>query len=649
MAEPAGPVAAGGPAGAATGGKPEEKQSTLGSMIQGISRMILMFYAMQWIKGMFTGNQPATAPQKAPQSPAYDPTTGRAVPRAVPASYAPLWTFSDWKTDLYVYLSEDEYFDEFTDVNKLIWKETGMTFGNMSEVRVKDMQIEISENVQNNGSLYAHSFLTVRGLSPNPVAKTYDQDKTLYNRKLLTRYKKKKKVVIKKKLVAGSKEEEKEKVKESETEDDEEDTGETPIISYWWQNLTLSVVPEFSMIPSNTPPAVLKTMRIHEDGLHYYPIFHADDFWLLSEQLMPINETTKTLNLTLSFRPKSFWYYTLLVQFEESFRVQNEMMGVEQKETDEIKRMFLETNPILLAVTMFVSLLHSVFDFLAFKNDIAFWKDKKDMDGMSFRTIVMNVAFQLIIFLYLFDNETSWMIIMSNAVGLVIEAWKIHKTVIVKRKDTFPFVEFIDKFKPSKLAKKTQKYDEMAFRYLSYVFYPLLAGYTIYSLMYEEHKSWYSFIVGTLVGFVYMFGFISMTPQLFINYKLKSVAHMPWKTFMYKALNTFIDDLFAFVIKMPWLHRIACLRDDVIFLIYLYQRWIYPEDKRRRNEFGQVGEPGADDNQDDILDSDDEAEAKKNDDLKKDIKAVEGAADVEEKVETKEEANADGEGLRKRK
>lgn len=62
---------------------------------------------------------------------------------------------------------------------------------------------------------------------------------------------------------------------------------------------------------------------------------------------------------------------------------------------------------------------------------------------------------------------------------------------------------------------------------------------------------------------------------VFINYKLKSVAHMPWKTFIYKALNTFIDDLFAFVIKMPWLHRLACLRDDAVFLVYLYQRWIY--------------------------------------------------------------------------
>ena len=79
-----------------------------------------------------------------------------------------------------------------------------------------------------------------------------------------------------------------------------------------------------------------------------------------------------------------------------------------------------------------------------------------------------------------------------------------------------------------------------------------------------------------------------MTPQLFINYKLKSTAHMPWKTFMYKALNTFVDDLFGFIIKMPTMHRLSCLRDDLIFVIYLYQRWIYGVDSKRANEFGQV-------------------------------------------------------------
>ena len=59
---------------------------------------------------------------------------------------------------------------------------------------------------------------------------------------------------------------------------------------------------------------------------------------------------------------------------------------------------------------------------------------------------------------------------------------------------------------------------------------------------------------------------------------------------MYKTLNTFIDDLFAFTIKMPTLHRLATLRDDVIFFIYLYQSWAYKVDYTRVNEFGQGGE-----------------------------------------------------------
>lgn len=53
------------------------------------------------------------------------------------------------------------------------------------------------------------------------------------------------------------------------------------------------------------------------------------------------------------------------------------------------------------------------------------------------------------------------------------------------------------------------RYDKLAFRYVSYVAIPLLAGYTIYSLLYNTHKGWYSFIISTLTSFVYMFGFVS--------------------------------------------------------------------------------------------------------------------------------------------
>ena len=65
---------------------------------------------------------------------------------------------------------------------------------------------------------------------------------------------------------------------------------------------------------------------------------------------------------------------------------------------------------------------------------------------------------------------------------------------------------------------------------------------------------------------------------------------MPAKAMTYKFLNTFIDDLFAFTIKMPTLHRLATLRDDVIFFVYLYQSWAYKVDYTRVNEFGQGGD-----------------------------------------------------------
>jgi ACR3 family arsenite efflux pump ArsB len=77
---------------------------------------------------------------------------------------------------------------------------------------------------------------------------------------------------------------------------------------------------------------------------------------------------------------------------------------------------------------------------------------------------------------------------------------------------------------------KTQDYDEIATSHLLFVVMPLMVGYAAYSLVHERHKSWYSWILTSLTGFVYVFGFVMMTPQLFINYKLRSVAHLPWRT-----------------------------------------------------------------------------------------------------------------------
>ncbi|TQS33066.1 hypothetical protein Golomagni_06604 [Golovinomyces magnicellulatus] len=242
---------------------------------------------------------------------------------------------------------------------------------------------------------------------------------------------------------------------------------------------------------------------------------------------------------------------------------------------------------------------------------------------------------QTVIFLYLVDNSqnTSWMILGSQVIGIFIEFWKITTIVDVRLRPTpagsiLPYwIVFEDKYKLTETEEKTKEYDEIAFKYMNMAAVPLLIAYAIYSLMYDTHKSWYSFVITTLVGSVYAYGFLMMIPSLYINYRLKSVAHMPAKAMMYKFLNTFIDDLFAFTIKMPFLHRLATFRDDIIFFIYIYQRWAYTTDYTRVNEFGQGG---------------DDDEPEKKDEAKADAKAV-AAGDIKQvEAEVKDKAKASG-------
>ena len=204
--------------------------------------------------------------------------------------------------------------------------------------------------------------------------------------------------------------------------------------------------------------------------------------------------------------------------------VQQSWGAMAEGESDEFKRVLLEGNPFFLALTFCVSLLHSVFDFFAFKNDIGFWRNKKSVEGLSVRSIGINcfmqviqpwhvlptccglqllwhrhccsptqlccvccilppfcmpvlliidcvlcfaellifpmcrwrchecldscfILLQLIIFLYLLDNETSTVVLLSAGAGTAIEFWKVTKAmkVSVDWSRGFPLPKFEDK------------------------------------------------------------------------------------------------------------------------------------------------------------------------------------------------------------
>lgn len=465
----------------------------------------------------------------------------------------------------------------------------------------------VMEAVRKNLTLRMHAVVSRRGRTIFEEDETYDVRDVLVASFDLT-VRRRKKIVKTRKLLGRERAKASdggEPVMESmdgdggEEGEGEEDATREMVMTYFKPNATLTVVDDFvAYNPTTLPDILASQMRFTDERRSgYHPTVYFNEFWMIKSYLQQFNETSAaTLKVNFNFEALSQFRWQMYTSMEQSWKTQRDFGAAGENDADNIKRVFLEGNPVLLAVTSVVSLLHTVFDFLAFKNDVVFWKNRKSMEGLSGRSVVFNAACQLIIFLYLCDNETSWMILMSSGMGTAIEFWKVTKAmdVDIVRPTPISLPRLRIKPKQSSLKSETARHDADAMRYMSYVLYPLCAVYAVYSLRTHEHKGWYSFVLNSLVGAVYTFGFIAMTPQLYINYKLKSVAAMPWKQMGYKFLNTIIDDLFAFVIKMPTLHRISVFRDDVIFLLFLYQRRIYRVDASRVNEFGYAAEPTED-------------------------------------------------------
>ncbi|XP_022967750.1 cleft lip and palate transmembrane protein 1 homolog [Cucurbita maxima] len=498
--------------------------------------------------------------------------------------------------DMWVYLSEHERFTDFGNEGALVWHENGIPYAIWGQESVRSLSLKYypSEDLKQNGSLYAHVFFARSGYTPDPNDPEFQPLAAFGRTHSIVIYLPKSKADKKKSLLGNSEGSDAGEILKEVVDDNQvdlKDDGPVEWVSYWKPNVTINLVDDFTGYPHNgVPPNIAPYLNVEPTTGNYYPTIFFNEFWLLRDKLVRINETVKELVLNLEVAPISMTKWQLFLQIDQSFQIHRSYGSMLEGEADELKRVFLEGNPYLLAVTMVVSLLHSVFDMLAFKNDIQFWNKNKSMEGLSAKSVIVSFISQLIVFLYLLDNDTSWMILASSGIGCCIEFWKIGKAMHIEidRSGRIPMLRFRDR--ESYAGNKTKEYDDLAMKYLSYVLFLLVGCSSVYSLMYEQHKSWYSWILSSLTSCVYMFGFIMMCPQLFINYKLKSVAHLPWRQMTYKFLNTIIDDLFAFVIKMPTLHRLSVFRDDLIFLIYLYQRWVYPVDKKRINEFGFGGE-----------------------------------------------------------
>jgi hypothetical protein len=318
----------------------------------------------------------------------------------------------------------------------------------------------------------------------------------------------------------------------------------------------------------------------------YSPMVYVDELSLPHSsqvELAPVEENKPPIVLQVKFGSISPTVDTLNRQVHMAFDTAESFLT--GPELDEIRYFLQDERLYRFALTQVISYLHIWLDYLAFRDEIRFYRGRQNLAGVSTTSVLTRLGCSVIIFLYLLDGGgTSWVVLISIFASCVTEAWKVWKLLQPTWNSKFPFVKF--RQLQSVKDREAAEYDRIAFRYLAMVLYPLVAVWSLYALQHYQYSSWYSWFISNMANAVYTCGFISLCPQLYVNYRLKSVAHLPWKVFLYKIFNTFVDDAFAWLIEMPMKHRLMTLRDDVVFLAFLVQVYIYRVDKTRTNEFG---------------------------------------------------------------
>jgi hypothetical protein len=375
--------------------------------------------------------------------------------------------------------------------------------------------------------------------------------------------------------------------------------SQVPHFKYNRQPIVLRLVADQQLYSINAPARSdgLKLKYTREgEQIYHKPTMYVDDVALLHSsqiQLAPPEEQADNprppITLTIQLSIISPFRHVFHRQLEVGFSMLENVL--EPNELDEIRHMISDEYMYRFILTQIITFVHIYLDYMAFRDEMRFYKGKKSMGGISMSSVIGRFICQLVIFLYLCDGgNTSWLILGSVGSGVAIEFWKTTKFFQLKITRSFPFVSLLNTSGMTTLERDTMNYDSIAQKFLGLILYPLVFGSALYSKKFHVYSSLWSWIISNLANAVYTFGFITLCPQLYVNYRLKSVAHLPWKVFIYKIFNTFVDDVFAFMIQMPLKHKLMTLRDDVVFVIFLIQAYIYRVDKTRTNEFGYAYE-----------------------------------------------------------
>ena len=277
------------------------------------------------------------------------------------------------------------------------------------------------------------------------------------------------------------------------------------------------------------------------------------------------------LSMEISYRSLGMSYWMLSDTLIRSFDAAEDKMKINEYDIDSFKMLITGSSGWKLFIVYLVSVLHFIFEYLALKSDFSFWKSKTTFDGISESSISMNIGMGAISALYVIEQDESRIALYFILIKMGMNLWKIYKLKQQPERE--------------ETAVLLHGEEKTCMKLLLLALLPLVIIFCVYRLVFHKFRSWYSWAILSLTAASEVFGFVTMTPQVFMNYRLKSVEHLPWPALTYSFINTFIDDLFAFgIFRVPEVSRYSCLRDDIVFVIICVQRWWYNRKGVKKNQ-----------------------------------------------------------------
>lgn len=152
-------------------------------------------------------------------------------------------------------------------------------------------------------------------------------------------------------------------------------SSESQESGYWHSNLDIVIVDFNDSLDIGTVHPFLKPMISLDYSASniYQPIIFSNNFWKLSDQFIPVSKLTQnntsgnavtSLNVTVTH--SSFFKFKWQQIFDRAIKQQP------RADFEVFKRAFVDSSPLLLAITAIATLLHTLFDFLSFKNGMAY-------------------------------------------------------------------------------------------------------------------------------------------------------------------------------------------------------------------------------------------------------------------------------------